>query len=347
MKICMVAWNLDIQKHAGVGRVGAELYNGLIKRGYQVEVMTLNNTNHMKYSKYIFWDIPRRLPKADIYIAQSPMETIWLPKDKTICITHDLIPLLHPKLAGANMNANPIKTFLGSRTYWFGAYQSTKCARIVCNSQQTKDELISTFKVNPDKVIKIDLGVRSDLDYQSKKDNIFRIGYIGQLDKRKRVNLLIEAFKQTDIDGELVIGGSGPDRVKLQELAGSDKRIKFLGFVPDSELCNFYNSLDLFCFPSAAEGWGIPITEAMACKKPVLVLQDAFIPKELARFSYSSLPNVFSKMLSNLYDSWDITGWQDSYAPDKVPTAYKFAHYFTWDKFVEKFETVIKEVANG
>lgn len=329
----------DIEKHAGVGRVGAEIKDGLIKRGYDVVTMALNNTNHLAYSKYVFLDIKRKLPKADVYIAQSPMESIWLPKHKTIAIVHDLIPLLHPNLAGANMNANPIKTFLGSRVYWFGAYQASRCKRIVVNSQMTKDELIGYFKINPEKVRQYDLGVRPDLDYKPKQDNVFRIGYLGQLDRRKRVNLLIEAFKETDIDGELVIGGSGPDKAKLQELAGDDKRIKFLGFVPDDKLCDFYNSLSLFCFPTAVEGWGIPIVEAMACKKPVLILRNSIIPAELKRrcedwVDIGSFPDTLNYYFKGAWDG-------------SIESNYQFAHSLKWSNFVDGVEKEIKEVANG
>jgi len=329
----------DIEKHAGVGRVGAEVRDGLIKRGYDVITMALNNTNHLAYSKYIFMDIKRKLPQADVYIAQSPMETIWLPKNKTIAIVHDLIPLLHPNLAGANMNANPIKTFLGSRVYWFGAYQASRCKRIIVNSQMTKKEIVGYFKINPDKVKQYDLGVREDLDYHPKLDNVFRIGYLGQLDRRKRVNLLIEAFKNTDINGELVIAGFGPDKEKLQALAGDDKRIKFLGFVSDDNLCDFYNSLSLFCFPTAVEGWGIPITEAMACKKLVLILADAIIPVELKRRceDWTSV-ETFSDTLNYYFKgAWD----------GSIESNYQFAHSLKWSKFVDGIENEIREVVNG
>ena len=44
---------------------------------------------------------------------------------------------------------------------------------------------------------------------------------------------------------------------------------------------DFYNSLDLFVFPTSIEGYGMPIVEAMACGKPVITLEDAEIPSNL------------------------------------------------------------------
>jgi glycosyltransferase involved in cell wall biosynthesis len=318
LKVCLVAWNLDIEKHAGVGRVGDEMYKGLVRRGHQVEVLALNDTSHGAYAKYLLWDIPRLLPPADVYLAQSVMESIWLPKNKTVTMVHDLIPLLYPKLAGANMNGNTLKTFLGSRFYWVGAHAACQSNRIIVNSTMTKNDILKTFPTtNPEKITVLKLGVRSDLDYHAKQWNIYRIGYIGQLDKRKRVNLLIEQFRKSQSKYmELVIGGTGPDRAKLERLASGDNRIKFLGFVPDDQLCAFYNSLDSFTFPSAVEGWGIPIVEAMACKIPVTIWHDAIIPDELK--------NRCQK--GNIEDN------------------YRFAHSCSWDDFADQLEKVLLEV---
>lgn len=354
MKVALIAWMLDIEKHAGVGRVGAEIYNGLTKRGHEVILKSLNSTSHLDYLKYLTWDIPRNLPEADVYIAQSPMESIFLPKNKTIAIVHDLIPLLHPEVAGAHMNGNRIKTFLGSRFYWFGARVASRCKRVVCNSSQTRDELQQYFKIPDERLRVVSLGVRPDLEPRPKPDNVFRVGYLGQLDRRKRVNLLIEAFKGLDIKGELVIAGSGPDKAKLQALAGDDSRIKFLGFVPDSKLCDFYNSLDLFAFPSAAEGWGIPVVEAMACGREVLLSGDAFIPAELKNRTWGSLATrwdntsavieAYGVMLQLLYEQRDKFG--SPHAGDKDEN-YHFAKSLTWDGFVDGLEIIIKEVVGA
>ncbi len=76
----------------------------------------------------------------------------------------------------------------------------------------------------------------------------------------------------------MIIGGSGPDKERLVVLAAGDKRIKFSGFIPEENMNEFYNSLDYFVFPSKSEGYGLPIVEAFACKKPVVVMNDGMIP---------------------------------------------------------------------
>ncbi|MBT4431734.1 MAG: glycosyltransferase family 4 protein [Nitrospinaceae bacterium] len=56
---------------------------------------------------------------------------------------------------------------------------------------------------------------------------------------------------------------------KTEDL-GILERVVFAGYVPDSELRNFYNLCDIFVMPSKKEGFGIVFLEALACGKPVI-----------------------------------------------------------------------------
>ena len=337
IKVALITRLFDVKGNAGLGRVATEVRNGLIERGYDVVTMGSKSESLHGYFKYLFWDIPMHLPQADIYIACTPMESIFLPKEKTISIVHDLIPLLYPDRAGARMNESAFNRFISQKLFWLGSYNASKCKRIVCNSTMTENELVKYFNVNPKKVKQIDLGVRPELDYQPKKDNTFRVGYLGQLDKRKRVDLLINAFKDSDINGELVIAWSGIERKILEVMADGDKRIKFLGFVPDSSLVDFYNSLDVFAFPTAVEGFGIPIVEAMACKKPVLVWEDSIIPPELKVRCYKKNDHFNQAILNNIVKTEKMSSYFN----------YDYAHSLSWDKFVDGIELTMQEVMVG
>ena len=93
---------------------------------------------------------------------------------------------------------------------------------------------------------------------------------------------------------------------EFKKLAANDERIEFLGFVPDEEINDFYNSLDLFVFPTSLEGYGMPIVEAMGAGKPVITLDDAIIPSNLAKHTYVTSINDLPDVLSNKSYKCDI-----------------------------------------
>jgi glycosyltransferase involved in cell wall biosynthesis len=70
-----------------------------------------------------------------------------------------------------------------------------------------------------------------------------------------------------------ILGGKGPDKPRIEALI-QDLRLEdaatLAGYIPDHELCGFYNLCDVFAMPSKAEGFGIVFLEALACGKPVI-----------------------------------------------------------------------------
>ncbi len=58
-----------------------------------------------------------------------------------------------------------------------------------------------------------------------------------------------------------------------------EKRIHFLGYVPDRDLAGLYSLARAFIFPSLYEGFGLPVLEAMACSCPVVISKEASLPE--------------------------------------------------------------------
>ncbi|CAJ35480.1 glycosyltransferase family 4 protein [Methanocella arvoryzae] len=100
----------------------------------------------------------------------------------------------------------------------------------------------------------------------------FVLLYVGRLAPAKRVDRLIEAMKGLDGDIALVIVGGGPERERLETMAkASGKKVIFAGRVPDEELPDYYAACDTWVTASEHEGFCVPIVEAMAAGKPVVV----------------------------------------------------------------------------
>lgn len=115
----------------------------------------------------------------------------------------------------------------------------------------------------------------------SEKSGEYRhIFMVSRLDKPKRIDLLIKAMKYVKSDIPLYIAGTGPEKEHLERLAGSDKRIHFLGFVGDQEVDQYYaDALVIPYFPKE-EDYGLITIEAMMHKKPVITMADAGGPTE-------------------------------------------------------------------
>lgn len=75
---------------------------------------------------------------------------------------------------------------------------------------------------------------------------------------------------------QLVIGGSGPERPRLEALArsaGVADRVSFFGYVPDDQLALFYAAGDVCVVPSRElEGFGYGALEALAAGTPVVAV---------------------------------------------------------------------------
>jgi glycosyltransferase involved in cell wall biosynthesis len=98
-----------------------------------------------------------------------------------------------------------------------------------------------------------------------------------RLAEQKGLAHLIEAIHllvQKGLDSfEVVIGGDGPDRAKLEYLAdtlGVMSRCRFLGALDRAQVKDNMQSCDVFVLPSLHETFGVVVGEAMACGKPVI-----------------------------------------------------------------------------
>lgn len=338
LNICYLTRH-DSLKHAGIGRVYLNIKNGMVERGHTVKTVASNDNSPAQYLKYFMFDIIRKIPKgSDVYHAMTPIETIYAPKAKTIVSLHDLIPIRTPALSGSGLNNSIFSRIVGQASYQLAFATSAKCAVIVATCDNLKREIVDFLRIPDKKVRVVRLGINPDLDYMPGrvKNEVPVIGYIGQLDQRKRVRLLIQSFLQANIDAQLLIAGTGVDEPKLRALANNDSRIHFLGFVPDSMLCAFYNKLDCFVFPSCAEGYGLPLVEAMACKVPVITLSDAIIPAEVQSHTYICEPGELARTLKNI---GHVKNWVN------VDSAYQFAKLHDWNKTVDEYLKLYLEIA--
>jgi phosphatidylinositol alpha-mannosyltransferase len=100
--------------------------------------------------------------------------------------------------------------------------------------------------------------------------------FVGRLEPRKGVGLLLEAFRRLSEDGvaaRLRIAGSGAEEPALRQYVAEHglETVEFLGRFDDADAPALFADCDIVCAPSPyGESFGIVIAEAMASGKPVV-----------------------------------------------------------------------------
>ncbi|MBC8123968.1 MAG: glycosyltransferase family 4 protein [Gemmatimonadaceae bacterium] len=193
-----------------------------------------------------------------------------------VTMAHDVIPLIYPHWFASKVGyfRYLIPACLGRST------------RIVCNSEQTRTDLVRFYNLDPASISVIALACNRSLFFAQPVSDarLARYGlkprqymlYVGAHAPHKNLARLLTAFKELgDWEGVLAIGGGmdkryTPELVRLAHRLGLGERVRWLDYIPVEDLAVLYSGARLFAYISLYEGFGLPVLEAMACGTPVL-----------------------------------------------------------------------------
>ena len=166
-------------------------------------------------------------------------------------------------------------------------YSIKRADKIVAVTQETKNFLLKTHKINSQRILLIPLGVDTDffkfdnearLNIRKKfklKENEVVLVFSGTIVRRKGIELLLEALSEIrNEDVKLLIVGDG-DLSYMQELKNLSKRLEienktiFTGFVKKDEVKNYFSASNIGVWPGNNS---VSIMEAMACKLPIVMV---------------------------------------------------------------------------
>jgi glycosyltransferase involved in cell wall biosynthesis len=109
--------------------------------------------------------------------------------------------------------------------------------------------------------------------------------FCAKLQPWKRPMDLLQAFAQAAPEESiLVFAGAGPQRANLEAEAaqlGIQQRVRFLGFVNQSQLPALYTAANLLVLPSVYEPFAVVVNEAMCCGCPVIVSDQVGAARDL------------------------------------------------------------------
>jgi len=238
-----------------------------------------------KIFNFLLWFF--KWPKIDKLVEKrigQKIDEIFLPnfnffafsKNKKITlVAHDLSFEIYPQF------------FTFKQRFWHKLVNPKKICqmadKIITHSENTKNDIIRFYKIDPSKIeikkpaiaqkffeaIDEKEKARVKEKYQLPDNFIF---YLGNLEPRKNIETLINAFHQLMISDSLlaislIIAGRGKEQNKLKRRVnnlGVGERVRFLGYIPEEDKKAIYHLAKVFVYPSFYEGYGYPVVEAIS-----------------------------------------------------------------------------------
>lgn len=162
--------------------------------------------------------------------------------------------------------------------------------------------------------------------------------WVGALEPRKDVPTLVSAFAELVADGldhTIVLVGPrawGAAAIgEAIERSGVADRVVRTGYVTEDEKIALYRGADAFVYPSIAEGFGLPVLEAMACGTPVITTTGS-APEEVAG---DAAVLVAPQDTAELREAIRRVLGDASLAGDLRRRGPERARAFTWDRTAE------------
>jgi glycosyltransferase involved in cell wall biosynthesis len=237
----------------------------------------------------LFWSqffLPVRLfSKKDIDVFFSPAHYAprFCPVPLVVTI-HDLSYFYYPE--------EFLKKDLYKLKNWT-ARSIVQAKQLIAVSKNTKKDILKHYQIPENKVTVIYNGFEKKIvkeddsvlhEYNISKEKY--ILYVGTLQPRKNIRVLLDSFDQLIKKGEdfkLVIAGKKGwlyDEIYQQaQNLDAKNRIIFTGYVPDEKLVSLYKNAFCYVLPSLYEGFGIPVLEAMSYSCPVIASYSSSLPE--------------------------------------------------------------------
>jgi alpha-1,3-rhamnosyl/mannosyltransferase len=245
------------------------------------------------------------------------------------------------------------------RVWFFNLFFKNRlpyATHIITISEFIRNELIDEFGIAPNKITAIPLAA-DQFFYPRKKvviDEMLKMNrwpqeyvlYVGTLEPRKNLPVLIKALSMTQTKIALILAGwkGWGDKQWIDDIAiyGLQDRVIFADYVNEETLACLYSGACAFVYPSLYEGFGLPILEAMRCGCPVICSNSASLPEVAGDAGLLFDPTD----PQNIASSIDMLCENSSKRRAMIEAGLNRAHLFSWDKTAKQTLNIFREVNN-
>jgi glycosyltransferase involved in cell wall biosynthesis len=272
-------------------------------------------------------------PKAETLIGTADVVhatglTVPPTRVPLVVTVHDIAALDHPNLHPARQ----------VREVAAQVAALDRAAVVIASSQATADRLVARG-VDNDRITVVPLGLTPSPEAPvGTHGQPVRGPYllaVGETSSRKGYLTLLLALARTGTDGPLCViaGPAGGDEPRIRraidELQLQDRVVR-LGPVDDGTLAGLYRGALALCFPSVAEGFGLPVLEALGAGVPVIA-SDLPVLREVGGDAVLFVPVGDDEALANAFDAVSDSRLRTRLAADGRDRAAAF----TWDRTAE------------
>lgn len=292
----------------------------------------------MSPAKRIIWEQmiqPFQLSDYDFYHAGAFVAPFLLNKPMLVTV-YDLTFIRYPQ------------RLTTARQLYLRAFTESTCKRakrILAISHSTKQDLIDLLGIDSEKIDVTPLGYDPNIykPLAQEKIEAFRKEkklperfwlFLGTLEPRKNLVTLIEAYARLPENERLPLvlaGGKGwltePIFAAIEKYGLSDA-ITTTGFVPTDEIALWYNSAELFVYPSVFEGFGLPVLEAMACGIPIITSNVSSLPEVAQDAGKTLAPHEVEIWTEALREAYHDSDWRKK----SSQRGLQIAQTFTWEQ---------------
>ena len=278
---------------------------------------------------------------------------------RTVVTCHDLDAFRCLLASGAERRSFVFRTM--ARRILAGMH---KAVRICCPSVATRDALVDNALFSPDRLVVIPNGVHPACSPGPDKSadaaagrllgpadsGVAEILHVGSTIGRKRIDVLLRVFAtaRAQFPGLRLVKAGGALTSYQQRLAEAlelDDSIVTMPFLEPAVLAALYRRAALVLIPSDAEGFGLPLVEAMACATPVLASDIAALREAGADAAvYCSVADVpaWSATLAAMLS--ERTGNPERWA-ERRAAALRQASRFSWAAYADRCAALYREIA--
>lgn len=302
--------------------------------------------------KRLLWEQliqPAHLLNADLHHALAFVSPLVLPAPSVVTV-YDLSFLHYPQVL------SPAR-----RLYLrlFTALSCRRARRVIAISESTARDLVASLGVPADKVDVAACGYDASRFFPMDADVIAafkqRQGlpdrfwlFIGTVEPRKNLVTLIEAYARLPRSERLplIIGGgkgwlyedifAAVERHQLQD------EVRFTGFLDSDDLPLWYNSAEVFLYPSVFEGFGLPVLEAMACGTPVIVSDASSLPEVAGDAGLKVSPRDIEAWVSALHTAYHDAVWRAASGQRGLIETHRYNWALTAQATISSYQQALK-----